>query len=171
MECRGIVKCDKCRKSGHMAKDCWVGNGGDKPKTATGAFNMTRKEARNEPEVISGMDWLSKFNANIGCRERLVCLKAPDGSPVTMYGNQESKVPRVISILKANRVIQQGCNSFLAYVKDVEEKPNQLSDVPIVCNFPDVFPEDFPGTPPDREIEFQIDLVPGAQPWRKHRID
>ncbi|KAK1429741.1 hypothetical protein QVD17_11959 [Tagetes erecta] len=118
-------------------------------------------------DVILGMDWLSKFDANIGCRERVVRLKAPDGSPVTVYGDQESKIPRVISMVKASRLIQQGCNSFLAYVKDVDEGLRQLSDVPIVCNFPEVFPEDLPGTPPDREIEFQIDLVPGAQPVAK----
>ncbi|KAK1421839.1 hypothetical protein QVD17_24504 [Tagetes erecta] len=88
-------------------------------------------------EVILGMDWLSKFDANIVCRERWVRLKALDGSPITVYGDQESKIPRVISMMKANRLIQQGCNSFLAYVKDVEGEPKQLLDVPIVCKFPE----------------------------------
>ncbi|MGS7221161.1 retroviral-like aspartic protease family protein, partial [Micrococcus luteus] len=59
-------------------------------------------------DVILGMDWLSKFDANIGCRERLVRLKAPDGNPVTVYGDQESKIPRMISMMKASRLIQQG---------------------------------------------------------------
>ncbi|GKA47593.1 putative reverse transcriptase domain-containing protein [Tanacetum coccineum] len=46
--------------------------------------------------------------------------------------------------------------------RQVEEK--QLQDVPIVKNFPEVFPEDLPGLPPTRQVEFHIDLVPGAAP-------
>nr|GFA88168.1 putative reverse transcriptase domain-containing protein [Tanacetum cinerariifolium] len=46
-------------------------------------------------------------------------------------------------------------------VEDKSEK-KRLKDVPIVQEFPDVFPEDFPGLPPTRQVEFQIDLVPGA---------
>ncbi|GKD25292.1 putative reverse transcriptase domain-containing protein, partial [Tanacetum coccineum] len=50
--------------------------------------------------------------------------------------------------------------------KEVEDKSEnkRLEDVPIVRDFPDVFPEDFPGLPPTRQVEFQIDLVPGAAP-------
>ncbi|GJU25254.1 reverse transcriptase domain-containing protein [Tanacetum coccineum] len=57
---------------------------------------------------------------------------------------------------------------FLAHVtaKDVEDKSEKkrLEDVPIVQDFPEVFPEDLPGLPPTRQVEFQIDLVPGAAP-------
>ncbi|GKG18153.1 hypothetical protein Tco_0372451, partial [Tanacetum coccineum] len=58
--------------------------------------------------------------------------------------------------------------SFLAHVttKEIEDKSKkkQLKDVLIVKDFPDVFPEDLPGLPPTRQVEFQIDLVPGAAP-------
>nr|GFB49709.1 putative reverse transcriptase domain-containing protein [Tanacetum cinerariifolium] len=57
---------------------------------------------------------------------------------------------------------------FLAHIttKEVEDKSKgkQLKDVPIVRDFPEVFPEDLPGLPPIRPVEFQIDLVPGAAP-------
>ncbi|GKC80034.1 putative reverse transcriptase domain-containing protein, partial [Tanacetum coccineum] len=57
---------------------------------------------------------------------------------------------------------------FLAHVttKEVEDKSEKkrLEDVPIVQDFPEVFPEDLPGLPPTRQVEFQIDLVPGAAP-------
>jgi len=46
-----------------------------------------------------------------------------------------------------------------------EEKT--LSDVPVVCEYPDVFPEDLPGLPPDKDIEFVIDLMPGTAPIMK----
>ncbi|GKA20265.1 putative reverse transcriptase domain-containing protein, partial [Tanacetum coccineum] len=59
-------------------------------------------------------------------------------------------------------------NIFLAHVttKEIEDKSEEkrLEDVPIVQNFPEVFPEDLPGLPPTRQVEFQIDLVPGAAP-------
>ncbi|GKF99947.1 hypothetical protein Tco_0301638 [Tanacetum coccineum] len=45
-----------------------------------------------------------------------------------------------------------------------KSKKKQLQDVPIVKNFPKVFPEDLPGLPPTRQVEFHIDLVPGAAP-------
>nr|GFB68105.1 putative reverse transcriptase domain-containing protein [Tanacetum cinerariifolium]GFC10127.1 putative reverse transcriptase domain-containing protein [Tanacetum cinerariifolium] len=48
-------------------------------------------------------------------------------------------------------------------VEDKSEK-KRLEDVPVVQNFPEVFPEDLPGLPPTRPVEFQIDLVPGAAP-------
>ncbi|GJT51621.1 putative reverse transcriptase domain-containing protein [Tanacetum coccineum] len=60
----------------------------------------------------------------------------------------------------------KGCPIFLAHVttKETEDKAKkkQLEDVPIVRDFPEVFPEDLPGLPPTRQVEFQIDLIPGA---------
>ena len=40
----------------------------------------------------------------------------------------------------------------------------RIEDVPVVCEFPDVFPDDLPGLPPDRDVEFKIELVPGTAP-------
>ncbi|GKF44104.1 hypothetical protein Tco_0130656, partial [Tanacetum coccineum] len=62
----------------------------------------------------------------------------------------------------------QGCHIFLAHITIKEtvdkSKKKQLQDVPIVKNFPKVFPKDFPGLPHTRQVEFHIDLVPGAAP-------
>ncbi|GJT78720.1 putative reverse transcriptase domain-containing protein [Tanacetum coccineum] len=66
------------------------------------------------------------------------------------------------------KYIEKGFPIFLAHVttKEVEDKSEKkrLEDVPIVQDFPEVFPEDLPGLPPTRQVEFQIDLVPGAAP-------
>ncbi|GJT76314.1 putative reverse transcriptase domain-containing protein [Tanacetum coccineum] len=66
------------------------------------------------------------------------------------------------------KYMQKGFPIFLAHVtaKEVEDKSEKkrLEDVPIVQDFPEVFPEDLPGLPPTRQVEFQIDLVPGAAP-------
>ena len=49
-------------------------------------------------------------------------------------------------------------------VRNVEADKGAVDRVPVVCEFPDVFPEELPGLPPDREIEFCIDVVPGTDP-------
>ncbi|GKG06469.1 hypothetical protein Tco_0326555, partial [Tanacetum coccineum] len=55
----------------------------------------------------------------------------------------------------------------------IEDKSEEkrLEDVPTVRDFPEVFPEDFLGLPPTQQVEFQIDLVPGAAPVARARID
>ncbi|KAJ9546328.1 hypothetical protein OSB04_018871 [Centaurea solstitialis] len=70
------------------------------------------------------------------------------------------------SIAKARKYIQRGCTGILVYAMADQAKERKLSvaDVPVVSEFPDVFPEDMLGLPPDRQIEFGIDLVPGATP-------
>nr|GFB38336.1 reverse transcriptase domain-containing protein [Tanacetum cinerariifolium] len=66
------------------------------------------------------------------------------------------------------KYLKKGFPIFLAHIitKEVEDKSKKerLEDVPIVRDFPEVFPEDLPGLPPIRPVEFQIDLVPGAAP-------
>nr|GFA94324.1 putative reverse transcriptase domain-containing protein [Tanacetum cinerariifolium] len=61
-----------------------------------------------------------------------------------------------------------GCHVFLAQIsatkEDDKSEGKQVKDVPIVQDFPKVFPENFPGLPPARPVEFQIDLIPGAAP-------
>ncbi|GJU62706.1 putative reverse transcriptase domain-containing protein [Tanacetum coccineum] len=99
-------------------------------------------------DAIIGMDWLARYQAIIVCPKKI--LRIP-------WGNET--------------LIVRGdgrCPTFLAHVttKKAEDKSEekQLEDVPIVRDFPDVFPEDLSGLPPTRQVEFQIDLVPGAAP-------
>ncbi|GJR86614.1 putative reverse transcriptase domain-containing protein [Tanacetum coccineum] len=88
-------------------------------------------------DTIIGMDWLAKYQAVIVCAEKI-------------------------------KYTEKGFPIFLAHVtaKEVEDKSEnkRLKDVPIVQDFPEVFPKDLPGLPLTRQVEFQIDLVPGAAP-------
>nr|GFA07643.1 putative reverse transcriptase domain-containing protein [Tanacetum cinerariifolium] len=72
----------------------------------------------------------------------------------------------IISCTKTEKYVKKGFPIFLSHIKtkEVEDKSEnkRLEDVPIVRDFPEVFPEDLPGLPPIRPVEFQIDLVPGA---------
>ena len=94
-------------------------------------------------------------------------MQAPNGSHIIVYGDRKSSAVKIISIIKAQKCMRKGCWAYLAYVVNTAVKPKKLEDVPVICQFPDVFPEDLPGMPPEREVEFQIDLVPGAKPVAK----
>ncbi|GJV48863.1 putative reverse transcriptase domain-containing protein [Tanacetum coccineum] len=82
-------------------------------------------------------------------------------------GGHEARL-HIISYSKTQEYMLKGCLVFLAHVttNEVEDKSEKkrLEDVPIVRDFPEVFPEDLSGLPPTRQVEFQIDLVPGAAP-------
>ncbi|GKC19536.1 putative reverse transcriptase domain-containing protein [Tanacetum coccineum] len=74
----------------------------------------------------------------------------------------------IISGTKTQKYMHKGCQVYLAQVisKKAEDKSEEkrLEDLSIVREFPEVFLEDLPGLPPARQVEFQIDLVPGAAP-------
>ncbi|GJR84900.1 putative reverse transcriptase domain-containing protein [Tanacetum coccineum] len=120
-------------------------------------------------DVIIGMDWLAKYHALIVCDEKVV--RIPYGNEVLIIRGDScdggSKL-NIISCTKTQKYIEKGCQVYLAQVtsKKAEDKSEEkrLEDVPIVREFPEVFPEDLPGLPPARQVEFQIDLVPGAAP-------
>ncbi|GKE30392.1 putative reverse transcriptase domain-containing protein [Tanacetum coccineum] len=95
-------------------------------------------------DVIIGMDWLAKYHALIICDEKVVRIP---------YGNE-------VLIIRGDNC-DNGITSKKAKDKSEERR---LEDVPIVREFPEVFPEDLIGLPPARQVEFQIDLVPGAAP-------
>nr|GEU72486.1 putative reverse transcriptase domain-containing protein [Tanacetum cinerariifolium] len=122
-------------------------------------------------EVIIGMDWLVKYHAVIVCDEKLVRVLFGD-EILIFHGDgsingHESRL-NIISCSKTQRYLIKGCLIYLAHVtiKEAEDKSKEkrLEDVPIVQDFPEVFLEDLPGIPPTCQVEFQIDLVPGAAP-------
>ncbi|GKA89145.1 putative reverse transcriptase domain-containing protein [Tanacetum coccineum] len=122
-------------------------------------------------DVIIGMEWLTKYHGVIICDEKIV--RVPFGREMLTFqgnGNNQREESRlnIISCTRAQEYLSKGCDVFLAHIttkeaKDKSEK-KRLEDVPIVRDFPEVFPEDLSGIPPARQVEFQIDLVPGAAP-------
>ena len=118
-----------------------------------------------EFDVILGMDWLSKHDSQIDCRNKKVMVKTPDERIVTFKGQKQVK--KFLTIIQAKKLLRQGCEHFVAYLIDRSREPAKLEDIPVVNEFPDVFPDELPGLPPDREIEFAIDLAPGTEPVSK----
>ncbi|GJZ50590.1 putative reverse transcriptase domain-containing protein [Tanacetum coccineum] len=122
-------------------------------------------------DVIIGMDWLAKYQAIIVCAEKIVCI--PWGNEtLNVHGDGSDRgnetCLNIYSCTKTQKYMLKGCHVFLAHVttKKTEDKSEgkQLKDVLIVRDFPKVFPKDLLGLPPTRQVEFQIDLIPGAAP-------
>ncbi|XP_021979251.1 uncharacterized protein LOC110875362, partial [Helianthus annuus] len=116
-----------------------------------------------EFDVVIGMDWLSSHQAQILCDKKQIQIKDPKGGTVTIDGERPSKPISFISMIKVSKCIQKGHLAYLVYALEAKEE-KKLEEVAVVAEFPKVFPEDLPGLPPDRQIEFRIDLIPGATP-------
>ncbi|KAM1174698.1 hypothetical protein ACFX19_027792 [Malus domestica] len=115
-------------------------------------------------DVILDIDWLHYNRAKIDCYGKIVILHCP-GLPEVTFVREPSGVRHdIILAMKAKRLFSKGCQGYLAHVVLNDDTPSSVDDVRVVRYFPDVFPEDLPGLPPDREVEFVIDLLPGTNP-------
>ncbi|GKD94017.1 putative reverse transcriptase domain-containing protein [Tanacetum coccineum] len=122
-------------------------------------------------DVIIGMDWLAKYQAVLVCAEKII--RIPWGiETLIVHGDESNRGNEtrlnIIWCTKMQKYMLKGCPIFLAHVttKETEDKSEKkrLEDVPIVLNFLEVFPEDLSGLPLTRQVEFQINLIPGAAP-------
>jgi hypothetical protein len=109
-------------------------------------------------DVILGMDWLSRHHASVDCWNKTVIFKPVEETEFAFHGDGLSS-PSSILLAITRRMVRKGMQGFLAYVHDMN-----MEQVLIVREFIDVFPDDLPGLPPNREIEFCIDLVSGTKP-------
>ncbi|KAA0052387.1 ty3-gypsy retrotransposon protein [Cucumis melo var. makuwa] len=123
-------------------------------------------------DVILGMDWLATNHASIDCSRKEVAFNPPSLASFKFKGEGSRSLPKVISAMRANKLLSQGTWSILASVVDTREVDVSLSSEPVVRDYPDVFLEELPGLPPHREIEFAIELEPGMVPISRapHRM-
>ncbi|GJY86759.1 putative reverse transcriptase domain-containing protein [Tanacetum coccineum] len=184
-----MARCGNCKKVGHMTRDCRTAVAAT-PQRAPNRGNKTRNKTRNNEakarayamrgggagpdsnvitgfpghpfdidlmlvelgsfDVIVGMDWLAKHHAVNICDERIVRIP---------YGDE-------VLIIEGD-----GCKGGIT-AKRYDNKPEEkrIKDVPIIRDFSKVFPEDLPGLPPTRQVEFQIDLVPDVAPVSSYRL-
>jgi hypothetical protein len=117
-------------------------------------------------DVILGMDWLSKYDANMNCRRKEITFRLYGIEEFTYCGSRVRSTPPLLSAVQAIKNVRGGAEAYLAYVQAKPETQAKLEDSPIVCHYTDVFSE-ITGLPPDREVEFSINLVPGTQPIHK----
>ncbi|GKV13390.1 hypothetical protein SLEP1_g24400 [Rubroshorea leprosula] len=110
---------------------------------------------------------LSKYFASIDYNRKWVIFNILGEPEFSFQGSGSFAPPMLISALQAQKYLINGCQGFLVFVIDASSVTLRLKDIPVVCEFPDVSPEDLPGLPPDKKIEFAIDLVPGTRPISK----
>ncbi|KAJ9180944.1 hypothetical protein P3X46_009128, partial [Hevea brasiliensis] len=118
----------------------------------------------HEFDVILGMDWLSRHQAIVDCKLKRISLKTSEGNEITVVRERTDFLSNVISATVARRMMRKGCEAYLAHVVDTRQAKPNLSDIPTVKDFPEVFPEELPGLPPEREVEFAIETLPGTAP-------
>ncbi|GJW73539.1 putative reverse transcriptase domain-containing protein [Tanacetum coccineum] len=114
-------------------------------------------------DIVIGMDWLVEHDAVIVCGKKEVHIPVQN-EVLVVKGNEGVSRLKVISCIKARKYVEKGSQLFLAHVTEKEPSKRRLEDVPVVCEFPEVFPDDLPRLPPPRQVEFRIELVPGAAP-------
>ncbi|XP_073019322.1 uncharacterized protein [Primulina eburnea] len=106
-----------------------------------------------EFDIIPGIDWLSANGASIDFSQRSVSIRPSSGKSFVFEAAINKQIPHIISCLCARKLIKRGCQAFLACFTTAHASISQkLEDVDIVRDFPSVFPEDFSGIPPDREV-------------------
>ncbi|CAN4118089.1 unnamed protein product [Withania somnifera] len=115
-------------------------------------------------DIIPGMDWLSPHKALLDCYAKIVTLALPCSSPVVWRGYISRAPSGFISCLRARRLIGKGCVAYLAHVRDLRVDTPTPESVPIVSEFLDVFPTDLLCLPPQRDIDFSIELEQGTKP-------
>ena len=115
-------------------------------------------------DIIMGMDWLAKHRATVDCYRKEVQFSQPGEPEVIFYGERKILSTSLISVIQANKMLHKACQGYLVYAIESGNSDMQLEEVPMVNEFFDVFPEDLPGLPSDREIEFEIELAPGTEP-------
>jgi hypothetical protein len=95
-------------------------------------------------DIILGMDWLRKHHRNISCSDRAVTLTNHNGIIVKCHPQAPKAEPLVCNV-----------------------QATTVEEVPVICEYPDVFHEELLGMPLDRDLEFIIDFIPGTAPIAK----
>ncbi|XP_057981241.1 uncharacterized protein LOC131166682 [Malania oleifera] len=125
----------------------------------------------HEFDMILEMDWLAAYYASIDCHKKEVVFRLPGEQEYRYVGTCMHSSPQMLSTIQVRRLLLEGCQGYLAYVNEALEGELKLEDISIVRDFPEVFLEDLPRLPPDREVEFAIDLLPGMVPFSKMYLE
>ncbi|XP_073121859.1 uncharacterized protein [Henckelia pumila] len=114
------------------------------------------------------MDWLTVNGASVDFCRRTVSVKPPECESFILFPSLSSSSSHVISYVRARKLLRGCCQGFLASVVTASESSSKtLSEIDVVCDFPDVFPDDVARIPPAREVEFSNELMPDTVPISK----
>ncbi|XP_054785880.1 uncharacterized protein LOC129292332 [Prosopis cineraria] len=112
-------------------------------------------------DVIIGMNQLMANNATLNCARKIVLL------PVhTTLVNIPSE-SKLLLVVQAEKLMQQGCMAYIVFFSVHGVYDRSIDKIGVVNEFPEVFTTEMSGLPPEREVEFTIDLVPRTEPISK----
>jgi hypothetical protein len=104
-------------------------------------------------DVILGMDSQSKHHANIDCLKKEISFRLSDAEEFKYCGSRVRATPPLLSAVQVRRSVRKGDCIYLAYVTTKSESELKLENIPVVCDYPDGFTEEYSGLPPNREID------------------
>ena len=89
-----------------------------------------------------GMDWLTRHRAVVNCYTKEVIFELPGQTKVIFCGERQVVPSCLVFTTSAFQMIRNGCQAYLAHVIDSTMSAKEIKDILVVCEFPDVFPED-----------------------------
>ena len=111
-------------------------------------------------DVILGMDWLTTHRVVIDCERRKVIAYTQDGTRVTFQGDKQNALPQAVYDSRWHGQLM----GWLASLTLEDEVRKDLDLPRVVCEYEDVFPDELPGLPPSRDVDFRIELHLGTSP-------
>ncbi|KAA3483097.1 DNA/RNA polymerases superfamily protein [Gossypium australe] len=121
--------------------------------------SIIKSKARAPERTYAIRDWLTQHDAVVNCKQKYIVLKCQNGELLHVESDKLDGLSNLISAVSAQKCIRKGYDAYLAYVLDTKVTESKIRLVPVVCEFPDVFPKELLGLPPVREVEFSIDLM------------
>ncbi|XP_052490757.1 uncharacterized protein LOC128042997 [Gossypium raimondii] len=168
-ECWGFKRSYfKCGSEEHYIKDCTERIEEERLQSVGSGETVSRgRPPRNFGSKVSGKSVVKdiagrseiRAPARVNCRQKILELKCENGGILRVEAKEPNKLPIAISYMSIQKCMRKRCEAYLAYVLNTGITGSKLESVSIVCEFPDVFPEELPRLPPIREVEFVIDLL------------
>ncbi|KAA3456995.1 DNA/RNA polymerases superfamily protein [Gossypium australe] len=118
----------------------------------------------DEFDLILGMEWLTTHSVLVNYGSKFIELECENGDVIRVESCKPDSLQVIISSMVAEKYLRKGYESYLAFVLNAQESELKIESVLVVCEYPNVFPEELPGLPPVREVEFGIELISGTTP-------
>ncbi|XP_074296844.1 uncharacterized protein LOC141627498 [Silene latifolia] len=118
-------------------------------------------------KVIVRMNWLGKYKETIDCHQKKVSLRGPKGIRVSYQGFIVRPKVKIIAAVTLKSYLRKGCLMILCHERDTRMEEPSATEIPVVGEFEDVFPEEIPGLPTKMDIDFSVELKPGTRPISK----
>ncbi|KAF5464596.1 hypothetical protein F2P56_014665, partial [Juglans regia] len=170
--------CFRCGKPGHYLRDYPSQLNSNRPPppraegTVQGNFQRTTTPAlvfALTPVKAEGREGLitASYHTSIDCFKKEVVFRPPKESEFRFTRSKVRLVPPIISAIQIGKLLRDGRQGFLGCVVEAPKEELKLEQIPVVSEYPKVFQEDLSRLPPEREVEFAIELVPGTGPLSK----